>query len=353
MSKLWSDLVRGLDPYVPGEQPKILDLVKLNTNENPYPPTPKVSDTLSQYDSGLLRLYPDPSSEKLKNALAENLAVNADQVFVGNGSDEVLAHAFVAFFKKEKPILFPDISYSFYPVYCNLFDIEFEQVALSADFSIDATLYEKPSGGIVFPNPNAPTGIFLGLECVENLAQYHSDQVVIVDEAYIDFGGESAVSLIDKYPNILVVQTFSKSRSLAGLRLGYAIGNSGLIAALERVKNSFNSYPVDRVAEVVAMASLGDKPYFDACCDKVVATRESLITSLKGLSFEVLPSAANFVFAKPLVLSAAVVFEKLREKNILVRYFNKPRISDYLRITIGSDDEMKLLISALEEIVAE
>jgi len=356
MSTLWSDLVHSLDPYVPGEQPKVLDLIKLNTNENPYPPSPRVSDVLSKGDTDLLRLYPDPNSAALKQTIATHFSLKPSQVFVGNGSDEVLAHAFVAFFKKDKPLLFPDISYSFYPVYCNLFEIDYKQLALDDSFSIVADDYvSTENGGIIFPNPNAPTGKLLGLSAIERIATANPSSVVIVDEAYIDFGGESALSLIDAYENILVIQTLSKSRSLAGIRLGYALGPEALIEGLDRVKNSFNSYPIDRLAEAAGIASFEDDAYFKQSCDKVIATRDWTVAALEARGFEVLPSAANFVFAKPNAQggeqSAETVFQALREKNIIVRYFNKPRIQEFLRISIGTEEEMQAFIQALDEII--
>ncbi len=347
MSKYWSDFVNRLEPYVPGEQPKILDLIKLNTNENPYPPSPKVLNVLAKESVDLLRLYPDPNSLALKNAIAKEWDVRADNVFVGNGSDEVLALAFMTFFKQGKPLLYPDITYSFYKVYSNLYDIETENPPLTEDFSLNLSDYQRPNGGIIFPNPNAPTGIGLPLADIEKLLQANTESVVIVDEAYIDFGGESAIALVNKYPNLLVVQTLSKSRSLAGMRIGFAVGNRELIDGLDRVKNSFNSYPIDRLAEAAAVASFEDRDYFLDTTAKVVATRDWTTQQLQTLGFDVLPSQANFVFAKPNQWSAAEVFAKLRERKILVRYFKQPRIDSYLRITIGTQAEMEALIEAL------
>lgn len=351
MSTLWSDLVHRLDPYVPGEQPKVLDLIKLNTNENPYPPSAKALAVLREGNHDLLRLYPDPASQALKNSLAKHFTVNANQVFVGNGSDEVLALSFMAFFKQDKPLLFPDISYSFYPVYCGLYEIDFVKVPLTADFSIEISDYSVSNGGIIFPNPNAPTGKILPLAQVEAILQANTASVVIVDEAYIDFGGESAVALVDRYENLLVIQTLSKSRSLAGLRLGYAIGHKDLIEGLERVKNSFNSYPIDRIAESVAIAAIEDVDYFEQCCKAIIDTRNRVEKALKDCDFDILESKANFLFAAPRSVSAKVLFESLREKNILVRYFDKPRISDYLRITIGTDQEMDSFLCAVKDII--
>lgn len=350
MSELWSDLVHRLHPYVPGEQPKVFDLIKLNTNENPYPPSSKALDVLKNGNHDLLRLYPDPASQVLKNTLAQHFSVKADQVFVGNGSDEVLALAFMAFFKKDKPLLFPDISYSFYPVYCGLYEIDFVKVPLTNDFSIALSDYQLDNGGIIFPNPNAPTGKLLPLEQVEAILKLNSSSVVIVDEAYIDFGGDSAVSLVDRYENLLVIQTLSKSRSLAGLRLGFAIGHHDLINGLERVKNSFNSYPVDRIAESVAIAAIEDAEYFDTCCKAIIETRARVEQALLVLDFDVLESSANFLFAAPQRMPAKVLFEALRERNILVRYFDRPRIADYLRISIGTNEEMDSFLQAVEDI---
>src|SRR5690606_12635576 len=298
MSKFWSPFVKDLVPYVPGEQPKLAKLVKLNTNENPYGPSPKALAAMQAELNDSLRLYPDPNGERLKNAVAEYYDVQANQVFVGNGSDEVLAHIFHGLFQHDQPLLFPDITYSFYPVYCGLYGIDFQTVALDDEFQIRVADYARPNGGIIFPNPNAPTGRVLALEAIEQLLQASPDSVVVVDEAYIDFGGQSAIALVDRYPNLLVTQTLSKSRSLAGLRVGLAVGNPELIEALERIKNSFNSYPLDRLAIVGAAAAFDDRAYFEECCRKVIDSREQLVGELNGLGFEVLPSAANFIFAR-------------------------------------------------------
>lgn len=346
-----SEFVQQLEPYVPGEQPKVLDLIKLNTNENPYPPSPKVVEAITSDTLELLRLYPDPNSMALKKAVAKNCGLSEQNVFVGNGSDEVLALAFMTFFKQSQPLLFPDITYSFYPVYCNLYGIDSIELPLADDFTIALDDYDQPNGGIIFPNPNAPTGIAMGLDSIERLLQVNTDSVVIVDEAYIDFGGDSATALIDRYPNLLVVQTLSKSRSLAGLRVGFAIGDTALIEGLDRVKNSFNSYPIDRLAEKAAVASLEDETHFSQCSSKIVATRTWLTEQLLALNFEVLPSQANFVFVRPTAIAAAELFSRLREKKILLRYFDKPRIDQFLRITIGTDEEMRALIAAIRDIV--
>ncbi|MEQ1599044.1 MAG: histidinol-phosphate transaminase [Methylotenera sp.] len=348
MSKFWSDIVSSLTPYVPGEQPKLENLVKLNTNENPYGPSEQVIRALQTVANDTLRLYPDPNSDKLKAAIAENYGLQANQVFVGNGSDEVLAHVFQALLKHSRPILFPDITYSFYPVYCALYNIEFEQIPLSENFEIDVTDYDRPNGGIIFPNPNAPTGVPLALSEIEKLLKFNTESVVVIDEAYVDFGTESAVKLINTYPNLLVTQTLSKARSLAGLRVGFALGHKDLIEALVRVKDSFNSYPIDRFAEAGAIAAMQDNAYFEQMRQKVMTSRAALVLALRTLDFEVLPSGANFIFAKHKTRDGAELTEKLREKNIIIRHFKKPvRIAPYLRITIGTDAQSKALIDAL------
>lgn len=352
MSQYWSELVKQLDPYVPGEQPQIPGLIKLNTNESPYPPSPKVAEALQQADPAQLRLYPDPNSVRLKEALAQNAGLRSDQVFVGNGSDEILAFVFMAFFKQDQPLLFPDITYSFYPVYCQLLDIEARRIPLREDFRLALEDYPSGNGGIIFPNPNAPTGMALPLDQIEALLQRNRESVVVVDEAYVDFGTETAAALIDRYDNLLVVQTFSKSRSLAGLRVGFALGSTGLIEGLNRVKNSFNSYPIDRLAETAACAALGDRDYFERCNRQVITTRAWTADTLIQLGFEVLPSSANFVLARPpKPVQAAQLAQALRDKKILVRHFSKPRIEEYLRITIGTDAEMRQLLEALELLV--
>jgi histidinol-phosphate aminotransferase len=348
MSKFWSQVVRELEPYVPGEQPQIDGLIKLNTNESPYPPSPKVIDMMTHYAIDRLRLYPDPNSKKLKSTIAGYYGVTAEQVFVGNGSDEVLALLFMAFFQQDKPLLFPDISYSFYPVYCKLFDIDAQTIPLRDDYSIHFEDYPATNGGIIFPNPNAPTAIGKPLAEIEALLQRNTESVVVVDEAYVDFGAETAISLVDKYPNLLVVQTLSKSRSLAGMRVGLAVGHKDLIDALDRVKNSFNSYPLDRLAEAATIVAFEDDAYFKNCRDKIIATRDWTISELDKLGFKTLPSQANFVFTEPLGKNAADVAQYLRDHKILVRYFNKPRIIQFLRITIGTDAQMQSLIDVLK-----
>jgi histidinol-phosphate aminotransferase len=352
MSQFWSDVVHELTPYVPGEQPKLANLVKLNTNENPYGPSPKVIDALKAEAAETLRLYPDPNSDRLKSAIADYHHLKPSQVFVGNGSDEVLAHVFQALLKHSRPLLFPDITYSFYPVYCGLYGIEFETVPLNSQFKIEIADYDKPNGGIIFPNPNAPTGIPLALDKIEQLLKQNKYSVVVVDEAYVDFGTESAVKLINSYPNLLVTHTLSKARSLAGLRVGYALGHVDLIEALIRVKDSFNSYPIDRFAEAGAVAAMQDVAYFENTCQKVINTRDKLIKNLQLLEFEVLPSGANFIFAKHKTYDGAILSAKLREQNIIVRHFKNPtRISPFLRVTIGTDQQTERLIAALQTIL--
>ncbi|GAA5179219.1 histidinol-phosphate transaminase [Niveibacterium umoris] len=353
MSRYWSDVVQGLTPYVPGEQPKLANLVKLNTNENPYGPSPRVLAAIAAETSDNLRLYPDPNADRLKAAIAAYHQIDASQVFVGNGSDEVLAHAFMALLRHPAPLLFPDISYSFYPVYCGLYGIEAVTVPLDAQFGICVDDYiGRANGGIIFPNPNAPTGRLLPLGDIERLLQANSGSVVVVDEAYVDFGGESAIGLINRYPNLLVVQTLSKSRSLAGLRVGFAAGHRDLIEALERVKNSFNSYPLDRLAIAGAVAAFEDEAYFRDCRARVIASRETLLQGLQQLGFDVLPSAANFVFARHPQRDAAELARRLRERSIIVRHFSLPRIDQFLRITVGTDEQCAALTSALTEILA-
>ena len=344
----WSPVVRGLVPYVPGEQPKVANLVKLNTNENPYPPSPKVLEAMHAAINDSLRLYPDPDASALKKAIADYYAVDSSQVFVGNGSDEVLAHVFLAFFKQAQPILFPDISYSFYKVYCGLYEIEYRTIPLDAQFQIDVVDYHHLNGGIIFPNPNAPTGCVLSLAAIESLLQANPDSVVVVDEAYIDFGGKTAISLVNQYPQLLVTQTLSKSRSLAGLRVGLAVGQAHLIEALERVKNSFNSYPMDKLAIAGGVAAFEDKVYFQQTCQAIIDSREILAQQLKDLGFEVLPSAANFIFARHPHKEAVQIAAVLREKAIIVRHFKLPRIEQFLRITIGTESENQALVEALK-----
>jgi len=347
MSRFWSKLVHDLHPYVPGEQPRVPDLVKLNTNESPFGPSPRVLDAIRAAATEALRLYPDPEATGLRSALASHHGVRPEQVFVGNGSDEVLAHTFAALLKQDAPLLFPDITYSFYPAYCRLFGIEAEPVPLDASMTIRVADYARPGGAIIIANPNAPTGIALPRAEIAALLDAHPGQPVVVDEAYVDFGAETAIPLIAPHPNLLVVQTMSKSRALAGLRVGYAIGDVGLIEALVRVKDSFNSYPLDRLAQAGAIASLEDEAYFQRHRRMVIEERDRMSQALSRLGFNVLPSAANFVFARHPARSGAALAAALREQGVLVRHFDKPRIADYLRISVGASNDTSRLIAAL------
>lgn len=363
-TRLWSSKARNLSPYVPGEQPQHDNLCKLNTNENPFPPSPKVGEAIAkvlEQQADELRLYPAPESDDLRGALAELYNLDINQVFVGNGSDEVLALVFASFFLKERPVLAPDISYSFYPVYAQTFGVELVQIALEADFSVSPDAYRQPCSGIIIANPNAPTGLLLSLADIRKLASEHSNSVVVIDEAYIDFAQVeegstdselSAISLINECDNILVTQTFSKSRSLAGLRVGMAFGNASLIEALTWMKNSFNSYPLDKLAQTGATASVLDVEYFEQTCQQVIDLRTSLTAELTALGYDVLPSHANFVFARPKDGKASAVASALREQGIIVRHFEKPRVEEYLRITIGTQSQHERLISALKALQA-
>lgn len=353
MSRYWSSLVHTLTPYVPGEQPKLTNLIKLNTNENPYGPSPKVLAALRGEAGDSLRLYPDPNADQLKRAVADYYQLAPGQVFVGNGSDEVLGHTFMALLKHDLPLLFPDITYSFYPVYSQLYGIAFETPALTDRFEIDPADYARPNGGIIFPNPNAPTGRLLPLQAIEQIVRSNPDSVVVVDEAYVDFGGESAIALVNQYPNLLVIQTLSKSRSLAGLRVGFAVGDAALIEALERVKNSFNSYPLDRFAIAGAVAAMEDRDYFNQTCQAIIHSREQLTEAMQAMGFEVVPSAANFLFARHPGHDAAALAQALRAQSIIVRHFRLPRIDQYLRITVGTDAECAALVSALKGILGD
>ncbi|PKG36138.1 MULTISPECIES: histidinol-phosphate transaminase [Psychrobacter] len=359
-TRLWSSKARHLSPYVPGEQPQHEHLCKLNTNENPFPPSPKVGEAIAKVlekQAEDLRLYPAPESDDLRAALAQLYSLEANQVFVGNGSDEVLALVFASFFLKERPVLAPDISYSFYPVYAQTFGVDLIQIPLEEDFSVDPDAYRQPCSGIIIANPNAPTGLLLSLDDIRKLAGEHSNAVIVIDEAYIDFAQStennqdttvSAISLINEFDNILVTQTFSKSRSLAGLRVGMAFGNVSLIEALTRMKNSFNSFPLDKLAQAGATASVIDVEYFEQMRQQVMDLRESLTADLTALGYDVLPSHANFVFARPKDGNASTVASALREQGIIVRHFDKPRINEYLRITIGTPAQHERLIEALK-----
>lgn len=359
-TRLWSSKARNLSPYVPGEQPQHDNLCKLNTNENPFPPSPKVGEAIAkvlEQQADELRLYPAPESNDLRAALAQSYNLDINQVFVGNGSDEVLALVFASFFLKERPLLSPDIGYSFYPVYAQTFGVELVQIPLEEDFSIDPDAYRQPCSGIIIANPNAPTGLLLSLADIRKLASEHSNAVIVIDEAYIDFAQidesnadapVSAVSLINECDNVIVTQTFSKSRSLAGLRVGMAFGNASLIEALTRMKNSFNSYPLDKLAQAGATASVLDTEYFEQTRQQVIDLRTSLTAELTTFGYKVLPSHANFVFARPKDGNASVVASALREQGIIVRHFDKPRIAEYLRITIGTAEQNNRLIDALK-----
>ena len=362
MSRFWSPVVHDLTPYVPGEQPKLANLVKLNTNENPYPPSPRVLAAIRAElgdDADRLKLYPDPTGSALKAAVARHFGVAPEWVFVGNSSDEVLAHTFQALLKHERPLLFPDITYSFYPVYCGLYGIAFEAVPLADDFSIRIDDYLARGadgvGAVIFPNPNAPTGRLLPLAEIARLAAGLPDAPIVIDEAYVDFGGldviPTAVALVKQHPNVLVTQTLSKSRSLAGLRVGFAIGQPELVEALTRVKDSFNSYPLDRLALVGASAAMDDEAHFETTRRQVIASREALAAELGALGFEVLPSAANFVFARHPGRDAAQLAAALRERSIIVRHFKAARIDQFLRITVGTDEQCDLLVAALKDIL--
>ncbi len=352
MSRFWSDVVHGLTPYVPGEQAEGANVVKLNTNENPYGPSPRVLEVLRSHADESLRLYPDPVSADLRAAIARHSGVAPANVFVGNGSDEVLAHTFRALLTHREPLLFPDITYSFYPVYCRLFGTPHEQIALNAKFEIDVDDYMRENGGIIFPNPNAPTGLALKVSEITRLLEANGDSVVVIDEAYVDFGCESVVPLVHHHPQLLVTRTLSKSHSLAGLRVGYAIGHPDLIAALDRVKDSFNSYPLDRLAQKAATAAIEDADHVTNSCRKIVDSRARLVAGLQGLGFEVLPSAANFVLTRHRDRGAPDIAASLRQQGVIVRHFrNPPRVAAFLRITVGTDAQCDALLGALRALL--
>jgi len=352
MSKYWSDIVNRLTPYTPGEQPKDKILLKLNTNENPYSPSSEVLDAIKLSTKESLRLYPDPESINLKKAIANYHNLSKANIFIGNGSDEILAFIFQALLSKEDPVLFPDITYSFYPAYCSLYDIKYKKIPLDKKLNINLEDYLINNGGIIFPNPNAPTGIPKSVVDIENLLQLNQESVVVIDEAYVDFGTESAVKLINQYKNLVITQSFSKSRSLAGIRLGCAFANEDLIEALNRIKNSFNSYPIDRLAQVAGVKAIQDEDYFNLTRVKIIEARKFLEKELLLIDFEVLSSGANFIFTRHKSKDAITIFKKLRESGVLVRHFREPeRISQFLRITIGTMEDMQKLISILKTVL--
>lgn len=351
--RAWEKNIRRVEPYVPGEQPKVDNVIKLNTNENPYPPAPKAYEAAKAFDMDKLRLYPDPECSALVHSIAQYYGMDDNEVFTGVGSDDVLAMIFMTFFNSKKPILFPDITYSFYDVWANMLRIPFETKALDDDFQIRKEDYYGENGGVVFPNPNAPTGILMPLSEIEDIIAHNRNVIVVVDEAYIDFGGESALPLIEKYDNLLVVQTFSKSRSLAGMRLGFAMGNEKLIRYINDVKYSFNSYTLNQTVLVLGVQAIRDREYFEETCAKVITTREWTKCELKKLGFSFGDSMSNFIFATHERVPAKEIFEALREHNIFVRYFSKPRIDNYLRISIGTQQEMEHLIAFLTDYLKE
>ena len=351
MSKFWNETVNKTEPYTPGEQPQDKKYIKLNTNENPYPPSKNVIDAMKNAVNDDLKLYPDPLCKSLVSEIADYYNLEPDQVFVGNGSDEILAFCFITFFSSDRKVLFPDISYSFYEVYGNYFNIDYEEIPLDDNFNIDLEKFKSNKSGVIFPNPNAPTGKYIDIQKIKEVVESNPDNVVIIDEAYIDFGGESMIQFINKYPNLLVIQTLSKSRSLAGLRGGFALGNKELIDGLNITKNSFNSYTLDRVSLLGAVAAFKDTENFEINRNKIIKTREQSAKKLSELGFTVLDSKANFIFAKHNSIPGLKLYEDLKNKGVLVRHFNKPRITDYLRITIGTDQEMEALIKAIKEII--
>ena len=351
MSREWTKNLRNIEPYVPGEQSKDKDIVKINANENPYPPSPKAAEVLKSFDTNKLRFYPSANSTKLKEAIAKYYKVDVSNVFVGNGSDDVLAVAFQSFFNSEKPIVYPDLTYSFYPVWCSLFGIKYKNYSVGDDFRINPEDYKEKNGGVVIPNPNAPTSLGEGLDFVEKILNYNQDSVVIIDEAYVDFGGTSSIPLIDKYENLLVTGTFSKSRSLAGLRIGFAIGSKALIDVMEAVKNSYNSYTVDSLSIEMGAASIEDDEYFKSTCKKVIKTRERVTLELEKLGFDVLDSQTNFIFATHNKHNMKSLFEYLKTQKVFIRYFSLPRIENYVRITIGTNEEMDIFLEKTKEFI--
>ena len=351
MSREWTKNLRNIEPYVPGEQSKDKDIVKINANENPYPPSPKAAKVLKNFDTNKLRFYPSANSTKLKEAIAKYYKVDVSNVFVGNGSDDVLAVAFQSFFNSDKPIVYPDLTYSFYPVWCSLFGIKYKNYPVGDDFRINPEDYKEKNGGVVIPNPNAPTSLGEGLDFVEKILNYNQDSVVIIDEAYVDFGGTSSIPLIDKYENLLVTGTFSKSRSLAGLRIGFAIGSKALIDVMEAVKNSYNSYTVDSLSIEMGAASIEDDEYFKSTCKKVIKTRERVTLELEKLGFDVLDSQTNFIFVTHNKHNMKSLFEYLKTQKVFIRYFSLPRIENYVRITIGTNEEMDIFLEKTKEFI--
>lgn len=351
MSREWTKNLRNIEPYVPGEQSKDKDIVKINANENPYPPSPKAIEALKSFDTNKLRFYPSANSTKLKEAIAKYYKVDVSNVFVGNGSDDVLAVAFQSFFNSEKPIVYPDLTYSFYPVWCSLFGIKYKNYPVGDDFRINPEDYKEKNGGVVIPNPNAPTSLGEGLDFVEKILNYNQDSVVIIDEAYVDFGGTSSIPLINKYENLLVTGTFSKSRSLAGLRIGFAIGSKALIDVMEAVKNSYNSYTVDSLSIEMGAASIEDDEYFKSTCKKVIKTRERVTLELEKLGFDVLDSQTNFIFVTHNKHNMKSLFEYLKTQKVFIRYFSLPRIENYVRITIGTNEEMDIFLEKTKEFI--
>ena len=351
MSREWTKNLRNIEPYVPGEQSKDKDIVKINANENPYPPSPKAAEVLKSFDTNKLRFYPSANSTKLKEAIAKYYKVDVSNVFVGNGSDDVLAVAFQSFFNSEMPIVYPDLTYSFYPVWCSLFGIKYKNYPVGDDFRINPEDYKEKNGGVVIPNPNAPTSLGEGLDFVEKILDYNQDSVVVIDEAYVDFGGTSSIPLINKYENLLVTGTFSKSRSLAGLRIGFAIGSKALIDVMEAVKNSYNSYTVDSLSIEMGAASIEDDEYFKSTCKKVIKTRERVTLELEKLGFDVLDSQTNFIFATHNKHNMKSLFEYLKTQKVFIRYFSLPRIENYVRITIGTNEEMDIFLEKTKEFI--
>ena len=351
MEKYWSDLVKQLRPYEPGEQPWMDGVLKLNTNENPFGPSPKVLSAIEGQLGNQLRLYPPPNADLLKQAIADYYGLKDSQIFLGNGSDEILAHVFNGLLKKALPLLFPDITYSFYPVFCQLYDIDFEEIPLRDDLSIDVTDYEVPNGGIIFPNPNAPTGRLLAIGEIEYLLKANRNSVVVIDEAYIDFGGQSSIGLLTDNPNLIVTQTMSKSRSMAGMRIGFALGSADLIEGLERVKNSFNSYPLGHLQIAAGISAIEDSDHFKDTCQRVIHNRAKLTIDLEELGFSVVPSAGNFVLVRHFRASALKIYGQLKNNGILVRHFNKQRLDNFLRITVGTTEQNDQLVATLATIL--